>query len=315
MALQIVKPKTAAQMSTQTTLDTIEVSPDQIKSWKVPPFQRPLRINDKVMQLAEQIREDGGVIPGVIVIGVLDKDRYLVDGQHRRQAFLLSECPVGYMDIRVLHFADIVQMGEEYVNVNSRLVNMKPDDILRGLEATFPALGKIKKRCPFVGYDQIRRGEKSPVLSMSALLRCWVASSTEVPRPGGTSALAIARTLSMEEADACIEFLVLAYAAWGRDVGTARLWGGLNMTICMWLYRRLVIAPYSPSTPRLTRDMYTKCLMSLSADPQYPDWLVGRNNGQRDGSPAYGRIKAAFAKRLELETGKKPRLPQPAWAS
>jgi hypothetical protein len=61
--------------------------------------------------------------------------------------------------------------------------------------------------------------------------------------------------------------------------------------------------------------MYAKLLMSLSADSQYPDWLVGRNNAQRDMSPAYARIKSAFAKRLELETGKKPSLPQPAWAS
>lgn len=316
MALQIVKPKTSAQMSTQTTLDTIEVSPDQIKSWKVPPFQRPLRINDKVIQLSTKIRDDGGVIPGVIVLGVLNKDRYIVDGQHRREAFLLSECLTGYVDIRVLHFDDMAQMGEEYVNLNSRLVNMRPDDVLRGIEDTFPALGKIRKMCAFVGYDQIRRSEKSPVLSMSALLRCWAASSTEVPRPsGGQSALTLARTLSVDEADTCIGLLTIAYAAWGRDMSSSRLWANLNLTICMWLYRRLVITPYSPSTPRMTKELFTKCLMSLAADPQYADWLVGRTSGQRDGSPAYNRIKAAFAKRIEIETGKKPRLPQPAWAS
>lgn len=315
MALQIVKPKTAAQMSTQTTLDTIEVSPNIVKSWKIPPFQRPLRINDKVMQLASKIRDDGGVIPGVMVLGVLDKERYIVDGQHRREAFLLSECLTGYVDIRVLHFEDMAQMGEEYVNINSRLVNMRPDDVLRGIEESFPALGKIRKRCPFVGYDQIRRSEKAPVLSMSALLRCWSASATEVPRQSCGSALALARTLSIDEADTCIDFLSLAYAAWGRDQAYGRLWTNLNLTLCMWLYRRMVVTPYSAHNPRLTKDAFTKCLMSLSADPQYPDWLVGRNNAQRDSSPAYARIKAAFARRIEIDTGKKPRLPQPAWAS
>jgi hypothetical protein len=302
-------------MSTHTTLDTIEVTPNLVQSWKVPPFQRPLRVNDKVMQISSQIREDGGVIPGVIVLGVLNKDRYIVDGQHRREAFLLSECLTGYVDIRVLHFDDMAQMGEEYVNLNSRLVNMRPDDVLRGLEETFPTLGKIKKRCAFVGYDQIRRSEKSPVLSMSALLRCWSASSTEVPRSSCGSALSLARTLSMEEADTCIDFLSIAYAAWGRDQAYARLWGNLNLSLCMWLYRRLVITPYSGKTKKLTKDAFTKCLMSLSADSQYPDWLVGRNNSQRDMSPAYSRIKAAFAKRLEADTGKRPYLPQPAWAS
>lgn len=314
MKLSIVKPTTAAQMSTQTTLDTIEVTPDLVRSWKVPPFQRPLRINDKVTLLAEQIKREGGVIPGVIVLGILNKERYLVDGQHRRESFLLSECIVGYVDIRVLHFSDMAEMGEEYVNLNSRLVNMRPDDVLRGLESTFEALGKIKKRCQFVGYDQIRRGDKSPVLSMSALLRCWTSSATEVPRAAG-SALALARTLSMEDADTCIDFLSLAYAAWGRDMVTSRLWANLNLTLCMWLYRRVVVASYSPNVPKITKDSFSKCLMSLAADATYPDWLLGRNNGQRDSSPAYKRIKEAFARRLEIETGKKPRLPQPAWAS
>lgn len=316
MALQIVKPKTAAQMSTQTTLDTIEVTPDIVRSWKVPPFQRPLRVNDKVQALATQIHGDGGVIPGVLVIGVLNKERYIVDGQHRREAFLLSSCIVGYVDIRVLHFDDMAAMGEEYVNLNSRLINMRPDDVLRGVEDTFAPLGKIKKRCPFVGYDQIRRGEKSPVLGMSAVLRCWAASSTEVPRPGGFgSALSLGRVLSMEEADTCIEFLGCAYSAWGRDQSSWRLWANLNLTLCMWLYRRLVVTPYSPSTPRLTKDVFTKCLMSLAADPTYSDWLLGRNSATRDASPAYKRIKETFARRIEIESGKKPRLPQPAWAS
>lgn len=315
MKLQIVKPQTAAQMSTQTTMDTVEITPDLLKSWKVPPFQRPLRINDKVQLLADQIRRDGGVIPGVLVIGVINKERYIVDGQHRREAFLLSGSIVGYVDIRVLHFADMAEMGEEYVNLNSRLVNMRPDDVLRGVEESFAPLGKIRKRCSFVGYDQIRRGEKSPVLGMSAVLRCWTASSTEVPRPGGFgSALSLGRALSMEEAETCIEFLGCAYAAWGRDQSSWRLWANLNLMLCMWLYRRLVVAPYSPTTPRLKNDVFTKCLMSIAADSTYSDWLLGRN-AARDASPAYKRIKEAFAKRIEVETGKKPRLPQPEWAS
>lgn len=315
MKLQIVKPSTEAQKSTQTALDTIEVTPDLVRSWKLPPFQRPLRTNEKVLQLGQQIKRDGGVIPGVMVLGVLNKERYLVDGQHRRESFLLSECIVGYVDVRVLYFDSMAEMGEEYVHLNSRLVNMRPDDVLRGMEESFPALGRIKKRCPFVGYDHVRRSEKSPVLSMSALLRCWSASATEVPRQACGSALSLAQSLSSEEADTCIEFLTIAYGAWGRDQAYARLWANLNLSLCMWLYRRLVITPYSPNTPRLSKEQFRNCLMSLSADPTYPDWLVGRNNAQRDSSPAYKRIKDSFARRIEIETGKKPRLPQPAWAS
>ncbi len=315
MALRIVKPSTEAQLTTQTTLDTIEVTPQLARSWKLPPFQRPLRVNDKVMLLAEQIRRDDGVIPGVFTLGIIGKEWFLVDGQHRREAFLLSECTTGYVDVRTCHFDDMASMGEEFVNLNSRLVNMRPDDILRGLEDTFAPLAKIRKRCPFVGYDQIRRSEKSPVLSMSAVLRCWVGSATEAPRSGGASATALAKTLSMDEADECCHFLACAIAAWGRDLNYGKLWLNLNLVLCMWLYRRLVVSPYSSRTQRLTRDEFTKCLMQLSADGNYLDWLVGRQVSQRDVSPAYSRIKAMFAARIQSETGRKPLLPSPAWSS
>lgn len=315
MNFKIVKPSTDAEKSTQTTLETIEVTPDLVRSWKLPPFQRPLRINDKVMLLSEQIRRDDGVLPGVFTIGIIGKDRYLVDGQHRREAFLLSECLVGYCDVRICHFSDLAAMGEEYVNLNSRIVNMRPDDILRGLEGTYEPLAKLRKRCPYVGYDQIRRNEKGPVLSMSALLRCWVGSATEAPRGGGTSAMQLAKTLSMDDADQCIGFLECAFNAWGRDLAYARLWTNLNLVLCMWLYRRIVLSAYSAKTRRLTREQFTKCLMSVSADSTYLDWLVGRQVGNRDMSPAYKRLKAIVASRVESDTGSKYVTPMPAWAS
>ena len=315
MNFKIVKPSTEAQKTTGTTLDTIELTPSLVRSWKLPPFQRPLRVNDKLLLLAQQIKREEGIVPGVMTLGVLDRERYLVDGQHRREAFLLSECIVGYADIRVLHFADMAEMGDEFVNLNSQIVKMRPDDILRGLEETYEPLRKLRRRCPFVGYDQIRRNEKAPVLSMSATLRSWNGSATEIPKGGGISAAQLARTFSMEEAETLVSFLDCAIAAWGRDAVNARLWGNLNLCICMWMYRRLVITPYSARTQKIGKDQFTKCLMSLSAAEIYADWLVGRNLNTRDLAPAYGRIKGIFSGRLEQDTGKKPSLPQPAWAS
>jgi hypothetical protein len=34
--------------------------------------------------------------------------------------------------------------------------------------------------------------------------------------------------------------------------------------------------------------------MSVSANTDYVDWLVGRNLGERDRTPAYGRLKTIF---------------------
>lgn len=316
MQLKILKPSTEAERSTRTTLDTIEITADLARSWKLPPFQRPLRVNEKVVALAQKIKQDDGVLPGVFTIGVLNKERYLIDGQHRREAFLMSECIVGFADVRICHFDNMAEMGQEFVDLNSRIVTMRPDDIMRGLEDSYPALGKIRKRCQFVGYDQIRRNERAPVVSMSALLRCWIGSSKEVPASGGMSSATLATTLTTDDADAIVEFLEIAFKAWGRDVAYWRLWGNLNLTLCMWIYQRVVRGNWlgaSSRSHRFTRDQFTKCMMALSAS-DYVEWLVGRNTLSRDNSPAYSRIKTIFAKRIEPEIGKKLLMPQPAWA-
>lgn len=313
--LKLVKPSTEAEKTTRTTTDTWEVSINRLKALKDPPFQRPLKINDKVRECANEIRESGGVIPGVIVIGVLDKQQYLIDGQHRREAFFISECLTGYCDVRVLHFDSMAEMGEEFVRLNSHMVALKPDDVLRGLEKSNPALSKLRRHCPFLGYDQIRRGDKSPVMSMSAALRCWIGSAPDTPKAGGDSALRIAQSFTTDEADRMIEFLELAMAAWGRDAEYHRLWLNLNMTLCMWLYRRLVVTPYSAKTLKITKDTFTELLMALSADPHYLTWLTGRSLRETDRSPCYNRIKRIFAARLEEKTGKKALLPAPPWAS
>lgn len=313
--LKIVKPSTSAERVTRTTVDTIEITPQLVESWEIPPFQRPLRVNAKVTALAETIKNDDGVIPGMMTIGILGAKRYLLDGQHRRAAFLISKCETGYVDIRIHHFESMAAMGEEFVNLNSQLVRMRPDDILRGLEGTIDSISIIRKRCPFVGYDQIRRGTSSPILSMSALLRCWLSSATEVPRNGGVPAQQIATNMSGDEAETLTSFLGLAFEAWGRDNEYARMWGALNLTICMWMFRRLVITPYNSTTPRLTKEQFKKCLMSASADTDLRDWLVGRLMSDRDRSPAYARLKMIFAKRIENDTGARPRLPSPPWSS
>ena len=318
--LTIVKLKTVAEKATRTTLEGMFVTRDIITSWQHPPFQRPLRVNDKVKALAEEIKRNGGIIPGVLTLGVLSQTgvqvRYRLDGQHRMEAFLMSGLDEGYADVRI-HFCESMgQMGEEYVELNSRLVSMRPDDILRGLEGSYANLRTVREKCRFVGYDMIRRNEKAPIVSMSAMLRVWRGSSGDVPvTTGGVSTPALAITLTNEETELLVSFLGVCSDAWGRDKEYARLWGSLNLILCAWLYRRMVITQYSPRTPRLTKELFGKCLMSLSADSHYVDWLLGRIASERDRAPAYDRIKRIFVTRLAKEMdGKKPAMPAPAWA-
>jgi len=312
--LQVV-PKTPAQKVTQTILDTIEITPDAVRAWESPPFQRPLKVNDKVRAIAAEIRANGGVVPGVLTLGRLEGRTYLLDGQHRREAYLLSEVAVGYVDVRIHRFESFADMGEEFVRLNTAIVTLKPDDVLRGLEGACAPMAKIRRLHPFVGFEMIRRNARAPILSMSALLRSWFGSAPETPKSSGLSAVDIAREITGDDADLLSEFLNLAYSAWGRDAEYARLWSTLNLIICMWLFRRLVVASWSPNVPKLTKEMFGKCLMALSADKHHIDWLHGRVFNSRDRSPCYTRIKAIFAKRIEEETGKRPRLPQPPWGA
>lgn len=109
-----------------------------------------------------------------------------------------------------------------------------------------------------------------------------------------------------------------AIAAWGRDPENARLWSSLNLALSMWIYRRLVLGQNTHvRTIKVSKDLFTKCMMTVAATEQYIDWLLGRQLNSRDISPAYHRLKKLVATRLEHEAGdgKKVLLPAPAWAS
>src|SRR5689334_16858884 len=94
-----------APKSEQSRMDTIIINPMMVGKWKIPPFQRPLRINDKVRAVMEQIKKSES-IEGVITLGRLrgDDAHYIVDGQHRTEAFKLAEISEAIADIRVVSF-------------------------------------------------------------------------------------------------------------------------------------------------------------------------------------------------------------------
>lgn len=313
-----------APASKRTRMDTLLVNQAVIDSWRKPPFQRPLRVNAKVLECVEVIKQDGGVIPGTITLGVIDRGAdsgtYLIDGQHRIEAFKMSGLSEGYADCRVIEHEDMASLGDEFVNLNSHLVTLRPDDILRGLEESYPALQTIHEACPFVGYDNIRRSPTNAIVSMSAVLRVWEGSTGDVPGQAHGGAAVIVKSISSQSVETLIDFLKIAMDAWGREPDSFRLWGNLNLSLCMWLYRQLVlmerpgIKKGQARSVTLKPDEFKRCLMAVGADSDYSDWLLGRHLGDRDRSPAYARVKRAFQKRLKAEGKDNIKLPSPAWA-
>lgn len=310
----------AAGREARSMMETLLIDSQTLEKWKDPPFQRPLRINDKVRSLAEELKANGGVIKGTIEIGVIDDGEeagmYLCDGKHRMQAFVLSQMPECIADVCFKHYDSLAEMAIDFVELNTRLVTFQPDDNLRAYEGSSEGLQTIRRLCPFVGYGNIKRNYSSALLSMSAVLKQWEGSSADTPTFGKGRSTDMAKRLTVEEAERISVFLNTALAAWSRDPAYGRLWLALNMTICMWMWRRLVLDKDRTGMRRyavLSPDQFRRCLMSLSADQNYLDWLVGRLMSERDRSPAYVRIRTLFVARILEDTGQRAKFPQPSW--
>lgn len=315
--MRLIKPQGDAEKATQTTLDTIEITRKLVATWKAPPFQRDVRINTGVLALVAELQRDN-VVPGTITLGVLDGDVYIVDGQHRLHAFMMADLAIAYADVRTHYFKTMAAMADEFVKLNSQLVRLRPDDILKGLEQSNKHLQDIRRKCPYVGYDAIRRGPSSPVVSMGALLRVWFGSRPEVPSTGGHSATACAGQLDDRETGELTRFLQICFQAWRREKEYQKLWSALNLCLCAWLYRRVVLGPAGKGTSRatkMTEQEFIRGMLALSADANYVDYLVGRNLGDKDRAPAYNRMKSILAKRYaDDHGGTKLMLPQPTWS-
>lgn len=316
--MNIVKLKgREAPKNLRSAMETMLFTLPEMLSWKIPPFQRPVRVNSKVLETAEEIRASGGIMPGIVTLGRLGNDKtfYLVDGQHRREAFKLSELKECIADTRTIQFESMADMADEFVKLNSQLAKMRPDDILRGLEESLPNMRRVRATCDFVTYGQVARNSTAAI-GMSQLLRCWYMSQADVPARTTPPAAALGAILEADEADKLIVFVKTARAAWGKDDDNRRLWSALNLSICMWMWRRLVLDK-ERGVKRfviLSPDEFRKCLMSVSATAEYVDWLVGRQVGERDRAACYARLKAIFTRRLQQDGHRKVLLMQPAWA-
>lgn len=131
------------------------------------------------------------------------------------------------------------------------------------------------------------------------------------------------KLLDEAEARRLCQMLTTCYEAWGSEQENYRLWGTLNLSLSMWLWRRLVLREGLTvkrgggglTVTTLTPDNFRQCLMAVAANAQYVEWLLGRGLRERDRSPAYNRLKAIFAGRIGGMAYGRPILPSVDWAS
>ena len=321
--LKIMKGAASVPKKLRSQMDTILLTPDEVEKWERPPFQREFRRTKKVVELVGELKAEGGVVPGILTLGKLDGKTYLIDGQHRVAAFLEAALEEGIADVRICHFDSMADMGEEFVKLNSALVRMRNEDFLRGLEGVNPYLADIRRRCPFIGYDHIRHevpGSNGArvMISMAVAVRTWF-GSVYAPTAGPGSTVAATMLDDVQVGHLC-DVMTLCFEAWGRDKENYRLWGALNLATLMWMYRRVVLAQGlsenrrgGVAIVRLTKDQFRSCLMGVSADRRYVEWLVGRGLGDRDKSPCFARLKDIFVRRIMEGGAKRPNFPQGEW--
>jgi hypothetical protein len=318
----VIKLKDQQAEHKQSVLECRILSLDDFDQWVRHPYQRPVLENQKVQELAAELRANGGIIPGVLTLGRLPNDPniYGVDYQHRIAACKLSGRTQFIGEVRTVEYGSMAEMAKDTIKLNSRLNNLRPDDVLRALEPSSPLLAQLHTACNFISYtSHVRRASRnSGVLSMSATLRCWSASTGETPSfGGGLPSAELVETLDQEDLQQLIAFLAAAYEAWKDEPEYYALWATLNLTMCMWLFRQLVMKrPDKKSRAvHLTVAEFARCLMSVSAAGDYLNWLPGRKLSDRDRSPCYTRLRAIFTKRIIDDIGHRPIFPQPQWYS
>lgn len=317
-------------------MEVMEITPEGLSEWKLPGMQRPLIRTKRTEEAAAEMQQEAAknkdasaTITGVITLGKIGRDTFLIDGQHRLYGAFLLACREllvhggvlvkrALVDVSLRTFEDDAEMAREFIRLNSQLNPTKPDDVMRALAFASPHLQRIEKALPFIGYDLTRENKKTKMLSMSSAIRTWFGSGGIVPAPGPTAPEIVNKYLDEQHTDKLIEFYNMCVEAGWNHESFRRLWSALNLGIVMWIYRRVVLGEtmrygaggHAPMV--LTREQFIVCLRTLM-EPKYMEDLVGHSLRYQDRVPCYTRIKEHFTPALKDMGIEAPRFPMAQW--
>jgi hypothetical protein len=276
---------------------------DEANQLHAPPFQRPMRLKSRQLKVVAEIIRNENILPGVITLGKVENDplTYLVDGQHRIEAFNRSGIEIVTAKIDMMMFKDMNEMSLQFDRLNTPIAKMSANDRLKSMSFTNPVIHMIMEECSFVGFHHTQLGQNAAkVLQLSVALRSWKSGKSKFVGVGSHDAVIIGETISEEEAKDLIKFLKASHKAFGNDKEYFSLWGNLNLSIVAWLWIRLILERV-PRVTAITEEDFVRCMMSLGSDNAYVPWLKGKNLSVHSRSPCYTRVKDIFAKRLREE--------------
>lgn len=322
--MHIPELKTAAEKRSRTVSKTVILDFEDCEaSWKVVgDIQRGSSLTKKIVEVGEDIG-GSGIFPSTIYIAVWEGNQYINDGLQRfsgwRDAVSKGGPTQVAANVQWEYFPDgpdgKAKMGERFAKLQLTLKRHRPDDGLRAIQHSLPAIKLIADECPNVGFGAVQRSNsKNTSLSMAVALQSWASSASEQCTSSG-SARDLAYRLTMDDAKKCVSFLTVARGAWGSTVEYNRLWGPVNLSVCMWLYRRMVVDPEQGVTP-LTAKQFSNCLVTLTNDTPkstYVEWLRAKPSSAENRRMALANhIRPRFISRIRQEKIRKhssPKLP------
>jgi len=278
-----------------------------VAKWEKPDFQRLLVENKNLESICCKIQKRGR-LRTTIYLGVWEGRIYLIDGQYRICAYIGSGLTSIEAPVVTFYYSPgwigFKEMCTDFIELNGHVRKPTPNDILKAFEGINSNLKKIVSECPFVGY--IKR--KSTPLLMATTIRAWMSSASDTPGGYSKGALDMAKDLHDTETNYLIDFLHIAHEAWGDVHENKSLWAGLNLVLCMWLYRKLVLAQWGGKST-ISAEGFSRFLKKLCSDSAYRKHLFGKSGKINDDTrtPAYAHMIRIFG-------GSKRRgLPNPEW--
>ena len=295
---------------------------EEVESWRKPAFQREVSCTHAFYELVEQINERG-FIASALTLGVWGGAFYKVDGNHRIMAFLASDRKEILAPVIIRQYADggvgFIRMCEDFIEISKHIKTPTADNLLKALEGVERHVKLIRKSCPFIGYAHLWKNSSAPVVNMSRVIRSLIISKQEMPGSGftGGSAVELAKALTPEETHCLISFMRAAFKAWGRDKEFRPMWNALNLTICLWFFRRMSKGELfcGRGTP-ISVAHFSQCLLALSLNPRYLTLISqkGRRiHAPETRNPICRELMKTFEQKLDAEGLTDVPLPKPNW--
>ena len=281
--------------------------------WKLPNWGREPKSNDIVVSVAADLQVNPH-LKSTLILGIYDNAIWKIDGNHRLLGFLTSGLPSMTAYCMFHKCTSHEDMYRIYRIYQRHIRTPTKDDNLKGFEVTHPPLKTISSKCKFVTYGSLKDYETSRI-KMTSVVQAWFDSLSYLPKHVRSNIEEQAKKIDESAARKINEFLMVCKE--GLTLQISVLWKQINITLLLWLYRRVVWEMVDEEHegsdyPVLTKDEFVCGLQGLQASSYYQ--ALFQRELEKDRLETYNSLISHFRNNLR-SCGIKRRmtLPKPNW--